>query len=79
MAELAALPPSRLAHAVGKANSQRLLALAAGQEIRPVAGRAAEKSIGSERTFDEDVSSHRIGAVRQIGCEEVSAACDVRS
>lgn len=73
VSELAALPPSRLAHAVGKANSQRLLALAAGQEIRPVAGRAAEKSIGSERTFDEDVSSHtELEQYVRSECEEVS-------
>ena len=57
VADLAALPPQRLSHAVGRASAARLMALASGQEVRPVAGRVAEKSIGSEHTFDVDVTS----------------------
>ena len=57
VADLAALPPQRLSHAVGRASAARLMALASGQEVRPVAGRVAEKSIGSEHTDDVDVTS----------------------
>ncbi|MGA9146245.1 MAG: DNA polymerase IV [Candidatus Nanopelagicales bacterium] len=57
VADLAALPPTRLAHAVGRAHATRLASLAAGHEVRPIAGRGAEKSIGSEHTFDVDVTS----------------------
>ncbi len=73
VAELAALPPTRLAHAVGKANAAKLMALAAGQEVRPVAGRAAEKSIGSERTFDVDVTEIEVLArTLRSECETVA-------
>ena len=73
VADLAALPPTRLAHAVGRANAAKLLALAAGQEIRPVAGRVAEKSIGSERTFDVDVSDVEVLAqTLRSECETVA-------
>lgn len=64
--ELAALPAPRLARAVGKANAVKLSALAAGQELRPISGRAAEKSIGSERTFDVDIDPSTHGGVSAL-------------
>ncbi len=71
--ELAQLPPSRLARAVGKANAAKLAALADGQELRPIAGRAAEKSVGSERTFDADVTELRVlEAALRSECETVT-------
>ncbi|NQU37342.1 MAG: DNA polymerase IV [Actinobacteria bacterium] len=56
VADLAELPPSTLINAVGKAGAQRLRALAAGEETRGLAMDSVEKSIGSERTFDVDVT-----------------------
>lgn len=76
--DLAALPGPRLANAVGKANAVKLSALAAGHELRPVAGRAAEKSIGSERTFDADLDpsvpsgSRALEAALRSECEAVT-------
>jgi DNA polymerase-4 len=56
VADLAELAPSTLINAVGKSGAQRLRALAAGEEIRGLALDSTEKSIGSERTFDVDVT-----------------------
>ncbi len=71
--ELAQLPSARLARTVGKANAAKLQALADGQELRPIAGRAAEKSVGSERTFDVDVAELRVlEATLRSECETVT-------
>jgi len=56
VADLAELPPNTLINAVGKSGAHRLRALAAGEEIRGLALDSVEKSIGSERTFDTDVT-----------------------
>lgn len=56
VADLADLAPSTLINAVGKSGAQRLRALAAGEEIRGLVLDSTEKSIGSERTFDVDVT-----------------------
>lgn len=75
VSDLAQLPPTRLAHAVGKGNATKLLALANGQELRPVAPRAAEKSIGSERTFDFDIRAgdrRALDTALRAECETVA-------
>lgn len=54
VADLAEVPSARLARYVGKQNAARLLALADGQETRPLGAVPADRTIGSERTFDVD-------------------------
>ncbi len=56
VADLAELSSAILTNAVGKASAQKLRALAAGEEIRGLAVDSVEKSIGSERTFDSDLT-----------------------
>jgi nucleotidyltransferase/DNA polymerase involved in DNA repair len=54
--DLAALDPARLERRLG-AHGHDLLRLARGEDDRPVVGEAEEaKSVGQERTFDEDTA-----------------------
>ena len=54
--DLAAVPPSALATALGKANAEHLTALAQGRDDRRVTVDTAEKSMGAEETFAVDVT-----------------------
>lgn len=56
VADVAELTPSILTNAVGEAAARRLRALANGEETRGLAIDSPEKSVGSERTFDVDVT-----------------------
>ncbi|MFT6564262.1 MAG: DNA polymerase-4 [Actinomycetes bacterium] len=56
VADVAELTPSILTNAVGQAAALRLRALANGEETRGLAIDPTEKSVGSERTFDVDVT-----------------------
>jgi DNA polymerase-4 len=55
--DVAAAPVGMLRQALGEAAARHLHELSSGRDPRAVqAGRAVEKSLGSETTFDEDVS-----------------------
>jgi DNA polymerase-4 len=54
--DLASLPASALAAALGPSAAQHLRALAEGDDPRPVVPDEAAKSVGAEDTFAEDVS-----------------------
>lgn len=58
--DIASMGEARLAHSVGKAAAARLSQLAAGYELRPVTSNGQERSIGSEVTFDVDVTDSRV-------------------
>ena len=79
VAELASIPQARLAHTIGKSAAARLQALAAGQELRPIAGPTAGKSSSSERTFDVDLDPHdpvdagKLETAVRAECETVAA------
>lgn len=55
--QLAHAPERRLVKILGAANAYQLRQLAWGIDPRPVAPRAAEKSISTERTFEKDLRS----------------------
>ena len=55
VADVAAAPLNRLEKAIGRAGAARLLALAAGQEVRGIEPRGEHRSISSEHTFEHDV------------------------
>jgi DNA polymerase-4 len=52
--QLAAWPAAGLASALGRGWAEHLQALARGEDSRPVETEQATKSVGRERTFDED-------------------------
>lgn len=58
--DIASMGESRLAHSVGKAAAARLSQLAAGYELRPITPSVQERSIGSEVTFDQDITDSRV-------------------
>jgi DNA polymerase-4 len=55
--DLAAMPPSALAAAIGASHAQGLAALARGEDPREVIADEEAKSVGAEETFDEDVTA----------------------
>ncbi|OJX63387.1 MAG: DNA polymerase IV [Micrococcales bacterium 73-13] len=89
--ELADTPPATLRAALGDALAQRLHELARGIDPRPVVTERAERSIGRETTFEEDVAdpaelrrvlrrlSDDVGArLRRAGCSARTIAIKVR-
>ena len=70
--ELAALPPSVVHRAVGS-GAPALLALARGEDSRPVGANAKDKSIGKERTFSTDIADPvRLRSIATSMADEVS-------
>lgn len=70
--DLAALPPSVVHRAVGSA-APALLALARGEDPRPVGASAKDKSIGKERTFSTDIADPvRLRSIATSMADEVS-------
>jgi len=55
--DLAAMPGSALAAAIGTSHAQGLAALARGEDAREVIADEEAKSVGAEETFDEDVTA----------------------
>ena len=58
--DLARLPENAIAAAVGPNAARHLRALALGEDPRDVVPDEAAKSVGSEETFEEDVSDRRV-------------------
>ena len=58
--QLLAAGPANLARVIGSAAASRAIALAQGQELRPMGSLARDLSIGSEHTFDTDVRDDRM-------------------
>jgi len=58
--DLAALPESAVAAVVGANGARHLRALALGEDPRDVVPDEAAKSVGSEETFDDDVTDRRV-------------------
>lgn len=59
VSELLACGESNLARVLGSAAARRAIALARGQELRPLGSLARDRSIGSEHTFETDVRDDR--------------------
>lgn len=60
VAEIADAPPGRLAAIVGTAVARALTELAQGRDDRPVTPETADVTIGTEQTFDRDVSNESV-------------------
>ena len=63
VADLAAVDPAILEHAIGRAAAHHLAALAAGVDDRPVESGRHAKSIGHEQTFPDDL--HQLTEIRR--------------
>lgn len=75
LADVAATPVPALRHAVGAAAAEHLHVLAQGRDRRPVVPDAAEKSVGAEQTFADDVADRAALHRELLGlCERTAAA-----
>ncbi|HEY2724849.1 MAG TPA: DNA polymerase IV [Pseudonocardiaceae bacterium] len=74
VADVAATPVAALRRAVGAAAAEHLHALANGRDERRVVPDAAEKSVGAEETFPQDVSDRAVLRRELLRLSERTAA-----